>query len=477
MTTSPTIQQPSENLTQSPITTHQSPALEKAPAWFQDLQNMAWEKYQETPAPTRKNETWRFGDLKQLNLDNFIPASGIDFDELELELNGLEETAAQFIFINDQCVSSSLDESGEASTQSPITNHKSQIPTGVICLPLEDALQEHSELIHQHLLKQEVKLGSEKYAALHAANLSNGLFVYVPKGIEVEKPIEAYHIVAGENAAIFPHTLIITEDNAKVSVVDYFISAPQKSGKASTQSPITNHQSQIGESSETHLVLAMNDLVATNGSQLSYLAIQNVNLSSKVIQIGSTTVDRDARAKSFVLNVGAAWARNESYSTLAGKGAHSDMLSLNIPTADQKYDQRTFQHHASPYTYSDLLYKNALYGKSKTTFSGLITVDEGAHFTDAYQTCRNLLMEDTTETNSMPGLQINADQVKCSHGSTASAISDEEIYYLQARGIHPKQARQLIARGFCIAVIERLENEQLQNLVLNYLDEKFKTVS
>jgi len=86
-------------------------------------------------------------------------------------------------------------------------------------------------------------------------------------------------------------------------------------------------------------------------------------------------------------------------------------------------------------------------------------------------------MEDTTEANSMPGLQINADQVKCSHGSTASAISDEEIFYLQARGIKPKQARQLIARGFCVQVIERLENEQLENLVLNFLDEKFTTVS
>ncbi len=435
------------------ITNHQSPMLENAPAWFQTLQSKAWEIYQETPAPTRKNETWRFGDLKQLDLDTFVPASGIDFDEIELELNGLEESAAQFIFVNDECVASSI-ESSEASNQSQISNFKSQIPSGVICLPIEVALQEHSELIHQHLLKQEVKLGSEKYAALHAANLSNGLFVYVPKGIEIELPIEAYHVVTGENAAIFPHTLIITEDNAKVTVIDYFISA----------------------SDDAHLVLAMNDLVATNGSQLNYTTIQNVNLSSKVIQIGSTTVDRDARAKSFVLNLGASWARNESYSTLSGKGAHSDMLSLNVPSGDQQFDQRTYQHHASPHTYSDLLYKNALYGKSKTTFSGLIAVDEGAHFTDAYQSCRNLLMEDTTEANSMPGLQINADQVKCSHGSTASAISDEEIYYLRARGIPAKQARQLIARGFCVQVIERLENEPLENLILNYLDEKFNSI-
>ena len=153
------------------------------------------------------------------------------------------------------------------------------------------------------------------------------------------------------------------------------------------------------------------------------------------------------------------------------------MLSLNIPAGEQKFDQRTFQHHAAPHTFSDLLYKNTLYDKSKTVFSGLITVDPGAHFTDAYQTCRNLLMDDTTEINSMPGLQISADQVKCSHGSTASAISDEEIFYLQARGIHPKKARQLIARGFCVEVIERIGNEALEALVLSYVDAKFATIA
>ncbi len=453
MTTSPNLIEAGEASTQSPITNHQSPIHEDAPSWFQTLQTLAWQKFLDTPAPTRKSETWRFGDLKQLNLDAFIPASSIDFDEIELELDGLEETSAQFIFVNDECVASSL-QSDEESNQTLITDHQSQLPEGVICLPLADALVLHSELIHQHLLKQDTKLGSEKYAALHAAHVSNGLFVYVPKGVEIEHPIEAYHVVAGDNAAIFPHTLIITEENAKVTVVDYFLSA----------------------SDGSQLVLAMNDLVASRGSQLNYTTIQNVNLTSKVIQIGNTTVDRDARAKSFVLNIGASWARNESFSTLAGKGAHSDMLSLNVPMGDQQVDQRTFQHHVSPHTFSDLLYKNALYGHSKTTFSGLITVDEGAHFTDAYQTCRNLLMEDTAESNSMPGLQINADQVKCSHGSTASAINNDEIFYLQARGIPAIQARQLIARGFCVRVIDRLENEQLEKLVLSYLDQKFNAV-
>ncbi len=419
------------------ITAEQPSTLADAPQWFTDVQNAAWQTYLDSPAPSRKMETWRFGELKQLDFDGFTPAAFADSENIDVAISGLDETSAQFIFTNDS-----------------LAHAEADLPEGVICLPLEDALQQHSELVEKHFMKGDSKLGSAKFAALHKAHLSNGLFVYVPKGVEVAKPIEVYHILAGDKLAIFPHTLIVTEDNAKVTVVDYFKSATDGAG----------------------LCIAMNDLIAGAGSQLNYTAIQDFNLSTKIIQINNTTAERDSNAKAFTLNIGCAWARNESLSLLSGKGANSDMLSLNIPAGEQKFDQRTFQHHAAPHTFSDLLYKNTLYDKSKTVFSGLITVDPGAHFTDAYQTCRNLLMDDTTEINSMPGLQISADQVKCSHGSTASAISDEEIFYLQARGIHPKKARQLIARGFCVEVIERIGNEALEALVLSYVDAKFATI-
>jgi Fe-S cluster assembly protein SufD len=420
------------------ITAKQPGTLTDAPQWFADAQNAAWQTFLDTPAPSRKQENWRFGELKQLNFDGFTPAAFANSENIDVAISGLDETSAQFIFTNDS-----------------LAHAEADLPEGVICIPLEDALQQHSDLVEKYFMQGETKLGSAKYAALHKAHLSNGLFVYVPKGVEVEKPIEVYHILAGDKLAIFPHTLIITEENAKVTVVDYFKSAGDDAG----------------------LCIAMNDLIAGAGSQLNYTAIQDLNLSSKIIQINNTTAERDANAKAFILNLGCAWARNESLSLLNGKGANSDMLSINIPAGEQKFDQRTFQHHAAAHTFSDLLYKNTLYNKAKTVFSGLITVDPGAHFTDAYQTCRNLLMDDTTEINSMPGLQISADQVKCSHGSTASAISDEEIFYLQARGIHSKQARQLIARGFSVEVIGRLGNKALEALVLSYVDAKFATIA
>jgi Fe-S cluster assembly protein SufD len=180
--------------------------------------------------------------------------------------------------------------------------------------------------------------------------------------------------------------------------------------------------------------------------------------------------------KGFILNTGASWARNECLSRLEGAGSRSLMLAVSIPAREQEYDQRTFQHHVSQGTYSDLLYKNTLYDNSKTIFSGLIRVDQDAHHTDAYQTCRNLLMSDTCEANSMPGLEINADQVKCSHGSTSSQIHDDEIFYLRTRGIDPVSARQLIARGFSVDVVARLEDEPTESLVLRFVDDKFARI-
>ncbi|MCF7733063.1 MAG: SufD family Fe-S cluster assembly protein [Akkermansiaceae bacterium] len=411
------------------------------PTWFTARQQAARARYDGTPAPKRGDEAWRFSNLKQLDFSGFSQndSASADTDDLILRSVGLESTAAKFVFVNDTPVFA-----------------ESDLPDGVICLPLADALVSHSELVETHFMRQETRLGSAKFAALHEASLTNGMFVHVPDGVEVAGTIEIHHWLVGENTLIFPHTLVVTGTNAKVRVVDIFRSA---------------------EETSPGLAIAFNDLAAGPGSKLDYVAIQAFNESTRVIQINETAVDRDAAAIGFILNTGGAWARNESLSRLEGEGARSDMLSVSIPARTEEYDQRTFQHHVSPGAYSDLLYKNSLYDFSKTIFSGLIFVDEAAHHTDAYQTCRNLLMSDTCEANSMPGLEINADQVKCSHGSTSSQISDEEIFYLRARGIDPATSRQLIARGFSVEVVERLEDDEVENLIIGFIDDKFDHIA
>jgi len=408
------------------------------PAWFAERQHAAWQRFLETPQPKRGDEPWRFSSVKQLDFAAFARPEVSATSDLVDRSVALESPVAKFVFANDTLLHS-----------------ESNLPEGVVCLPLADALVSHSDLVREHFMKQETRLGSSKWTALHEAHLANGLFVYVPKNVEVAGTIEVFHWVAGENAAIFPHTLIVTGANAKVRVVDYFQSADASPG----------------------LVIAVNDLIAGPGSKLDYLAIQALNEKSKIVQVNETGAGKDASTIGFILNTGASWARNESLCRLEGEGARSDMLSVSVPARGQEYDQRTFQHHVSPGAYSDLLYKNSLYDKTRTIFSGLIFVDEGAHRTDAYQTCRNLLMSGDAEANSMPGLEINADDVKCSHGSTSCPISDEEIFYLRARGIDPARARQLIARGFSVEVIERLGDEAVEGMVLRFLDDKFAHIA
>lgn len=409
------------------------------PAWFAARQQSAWQRFLATPAPKRGDETWRFASIKQLDFSSFRKSPVTGANELVARSTGLESPAAKLIFANDELI-----------------HVESHLPEGVICLPLAEALVSHSDLVQAHFMKQETRLGSAKFSALHEASLTNGLFVHVSDNVEIEGTIEAHHWITGENAVVFPHTLIVTGKSSKVRVVDIFRSA---------------------DDVQPGLAIAVNDLSAGPNSKLDYVAIQDFNEVTRVIQINETSVFRDASTTGFILNTGGSWARDESLSRLEGAGSRSDMLSVSIPSHEQEYDQRTFQHHVSEGAYSDLLYKNSLYDHARTIFSGLIFVDKDAHHTDAYQTCRNLLMSDTCEANSMPGLEINADQVKCSHGSTSSQISDEEIFYLRARGIDPVQSRQLIARGFSVDVVERLKNEPVEELVLQFIDAKFARIA
>jgi Fe-S cluster assembly protein SufD len=409
------------------------------PQWFVTAQEDAWKQFQSLPIPKRGAEAWRFSTFNHLDFSAYqLVDTPVQAEEWIARSQGVKEAAATLVFVNDQLVHAD--------------NH---LPEGVICLPLADALRECPDLVQSFFMRHPSTLGSAKYRALHAAHLSNGVFLHVSDGVVVEHPVQIFHWVNGENSTILPHTLVVTGEGASVRVIETF---------------------QSTDDSSASLTIAVNDLIAQQGSTLDYVMIQALNGKSKIISINASEVAKLATSTSFLLSTGAAWARSESISRLIGEEARSNMLAVSVPTRDQEFDQRTFQHHISAGAYSDLLYKNSLYDEARTIFSGLIFVDEGAHRTDAYQTCRNLLMSDTCEANSMPGLEINADDVKCSHGSTSSQISDEEIFYLRARGIDATTARQLIARGFSIEVISRLNHEATEEFVLGFLDRKFATL-
>jgi Fe-S cluster assembly protein SufD len=412
------------------------------PAWFTERATAAWTTYESLPIPSVKDEHWRYSNAKRLDPAPFHRATpALESAEAEAVASsiGLTDTAARFIFVNDQLVQSD-------------TN---ALPEGVICETLTDALIKHPEAVQQHFMQREAALGSAKFAALHLAHVQAGIVIIVPKNVAVEKPIEIFHWIATENAAIFPHTLIVAGENASVTVVD--------------------HYRTLGDIPAFSCAVA--DFVAQPGGRITYAYCQELGDAATALHLSSTSTHRDAQIKSFQVQLGAAFSRSESISDLLGQGSRSDMISIALPTDSQVVDQRTLQHHAAPHTGSDLLYKNALYDTSRTIFAGLITVDEGAHFTDAYQTCRNLINSEEAEANSMPGLEINADQVKCSHGSTSSPVSDEELFYLKARGINDHDSRKLIVQGFLEDTLSRLDHEPLRHLIEQRIESKLAIIA
>ena len=295
----------------------------------------------------------------------------------------------------------------------------------------------------------ESRLGSPKLAALHSAKSDHGISITASG----EETIEIIHFVTGEGL-LLPSLVINAEAGAKLRVIQRFISTDDAAA----------------------VVLTAVDVNLGEKADVKYLVTQELNLASKFIRIADSCLQAGADAKQAVIHTGSKWVREETYSTVDGSDGQSHILSVALPDTGQEFDQRTFQHHGGRDTYSNLLFKNTLFGKGKTIFSGLIFVDEGAHGTDAYQTCRNLMMTDDCEAHSMPGLEINADDVKCSHGSTSARVSEEEIFYLMARGIQPKLARNLVAKGFSAEAVEKLEDETLEALAMEVVERKFLAV-
>jgi len=412
------------------------------PAWFRDQQGVAWAKFESLPYPGRKDQAWRFSNVSALDLSSYHFGASLSQDERDEVLEsslGLEEVAGRLIFADDQLL-----------RRDPLP--QKLLSAGVVLKPLGRALVEHEDLFRRHFMAQPATLGSAKFAALHEAFVMSGTFVYVPKGVEVELPIEIFHWLHGENAAVFPHTLLIADELAKVTVIEHFRSAhPDRAGFA----------------------CGVNDLVVGRGAKLNYVCTQNWNEKALAIQINSTSVAREASALSLNVNLGGASSRLESLSRLVGEGARSDMLAVSVADNSQEFDARTLQDHLSPHTTSDLLYKNALNDRARNTFGGLIRVEPHAHFTDAYQTVRNLLLSDDAEANSMPGLEILADNVKCSHGATSGQLSENEMFYLLSRGIPAPVAKQLLVSGFLNEVVDRLDHPTISELVHDLIEAKF----
>ena len=406
------------------------------PAWWIAAKHEAWDEFVARPMPKRTDENWRFANLSGLALDGFTVPE--EHSNLVPHLPNFPH-ASEIVFSNRQLV-------GRTSISQELTDK------GVIFAPLDEALRDHAELIRRYFQKHSVNLRSEKFIALNIAFAASGAFLYVPKGVKVDLPFVVQHTLSGDKQSIFPHTIVALEDQAEATLVEFFVSGDTKA----------------------HLACGVNDLHAGRGAKLTYVGAQNWSQETLSFQSNSLAADRDAQITCLNVHLGGRQARHDSHSRLLGPGAHCDMLALTVAKGTQEFDQRTLQTHQAPHTTSDLLYKNALLDSAKTIFSGLIVVEPDAQQTDAYQTNRNLLLSDQAEANSLPGLEIQANDVKCSHGSTSGRVPEEQKFYLQSRGIDPDKAHELIVFGFFEEVLNKLANDDLHAVLSELIQTKFK---
>ncbi|MDP0500439.1 MAG: Fe-S cluster assembly protein SufD [Verrucomicrobiota bacterium JB022] len=433
---------PADNLASPEVFRQRQQSLALAAEWFVERQQEAWQRYLTLPWPTRVQEKWRFANLKAVqDIERFAPAPFAvpEADELVARSNVLSETAGRLIFVDDNIAA-------------PIELKPELAQQGVIFTPLIDALNRYPELVQKYFMAQTPELGSEKFENLHVAMLRAGVFLYVPKGVEIKEPFAVYHWTKQDGTAIFPHTIVVCEDNASGTLVEF-----QNGAAADTE----------------HLVIANAHLYAGNGAKPQHRIIQNWNERTLSFQLNTSNAQRDVESKQVIINVGSKQARQEIHGKIFGSGSNVELYSLGVPRGEQEFDQRTLQTHIAPNSRSDLLYKNALSDDTRTIFSGLIIVEEGAQQTDAYQTNNNLMLSDKAEANSLPGLEIGANDVKCSHGATSGRIDDSEIFYFLARGIPRNKAQELMVFGFCEEILEKFNNQELATFVRDLVTAKF----
>lgn len=411
--------------------------------WFKQAQEQAWTIYNALPTPVRTNEKWRFATLKRFrDLSSYKLATDAPADSANIieKSHRLQNVAGRMIIADDNLLTD-IELDPEVAAK------------GVVFTTLQDAIRNHPDLVKEYFMQQSPELGSEKFEALHVALLRSGVFLYVPDNVEIENPFVAYNWAVEDMGALFPHTLFVSGANSKATLIEF----------------------QEGTGSDTeHLVIANAHLFAGAGSKPNHTIVQNWNLNTLSLQLNTNNAQRDTESTSTLINVGSAQARQEIHGKIFGSGSNIELNALNVPSGNQEFDQRTLQSHVAPNSRSDLLFKNALAEKSRTIFSGLIIVEDDAQQTDAYQTNNNLMLSDTAEANSLPGLEIKANDVKCSHGATTGKIDDSELFYFLARGIPRNKAQELMVFGYFEEIIQKLNNDELADYVRDLVQNKFK---
>jgi len=415
------------------------------PKWLAERREHAWSLYERTPFPTTRLEEWRYTDLKKK----------LAWDALRLaDAEVAPDDAAKW----PKRLRAAMDEDHAASGHLVLIDghvvHADLDATlagkGVVLCSLHEAVKKHEALVREHLAVV-VPAEEGKLPALNAALWADGVFLHVPRGVRLELPVRVTRWLSEASAAYFSRVLIVAEPESQVSYVDEILSEDLASQTLSSSAV---------------------EVIARDGAQVQYVAVQRLGKGTFYQSVQRTLAGRDATLDTLNVGLGASVSRVDLNARLMGPGANSDMLGLYFGDGTQHFDFNTSQDHVTPNTSSDLLYKGALDGSSRAVFRGIIRVHPGAQKTDAYQKNRNLLLSPKAHADSLPNLEIQADDVKCSHGATVGELDAEAKFYLMSRGLDRTTAERLVVLGFLGEVLSRLPLGGVSEKVTRVIEEK-----
>jgi len=383
-------------------------AVQGEPDWLRDRRRAALASYERLPMPSRTDEEWRRTDIAGLDLSSYA--------RLE-HANGLvQETPA--------------------------------LPKGVIFEPLSTAAGKHRGLV-EPLLFSSMDADRDRFAALHAAFFTGGNFLYVPDGVVIEEPILRQHFSHEGGTSVLPHTVIVAGRGSRFYYLDEYIGEEEEgAGYRSGSAEIF-----VGE-----------------GAEVGYVSIQKWGRHAWHLADQRARLEKDATLKLFNVTLGGRFSKTRVEASLMGPGASAELKGIYFASGEQFFDFHTLQDHQVGNTTSDLLFKGALQDEARTVYAGLIRIEKGAARSDAYQANRNLVLSDHAKATSIPMLEIDNNDVRCTHGATVGPVDPNHLFYLRSRGIPERTAMRMLVQGFFGQVLDRIPFEQARQMVETELE-------
>ena len=374
---------------------------------------------------------WEFTELKGFDLASYETAQGGDLSAETTPVFDAPEGAVRLKQVDHAW----------SKTEAAVSE-------GPLVMPLSQAVQEHPELVDQHL-GSVVAASENVFAARNAAEWEGGAFVYVPRGVKVEAPIVLDAIQAQAGTALNWRVLIVLEEGAEAEVWEQYTSTA------------------------AGLFTTVTELVVGQNSRLRFVSGQELDEGSWIFGTQRARVARDATLDWVVLGFGSGNGKIFQNTILEGEGAEGKVTGAYATRGRQHLDFDTTQEHAAANCNSDLAFRGILNGRSSVVWRGMIKVDHGAQQTDAFQESRNLLLSKKAHADAIPGLEILADDVRCTHAAAIAQIDPEQLFYLRSRGLPEPSAQRLVIEGFMAELVERFEEgpvrEQLTDALLTGL--------